>query len=298
LPGADPNGGARLSEVIVAPLEEKLTRDDRLRLLRLMVMTRLVQLRSLDLRRSRRRELSPTVIRREAIGVGAGYALVEGDRLCAPGRYLGAHLAMGLSPGSYLSACFESGTTGRPDTLEPSEAAGALSTGVDLWVLAAGMAIRSQEAEPGAVVMTIAEESATAAPGWDEMIEMAQARRLPLVIVLERTGADSQTANGHDASPELLAPEDSPLRTDIVNGGDVEAVARAARRAVEHARSGSGATLVSCVPGAGPPDPRTDETGADPAELFARRLIASGYPRTEIDAIVASALREVVTWTL
>jgi TPP-dependent pyruvate/acetoin dehydrogenase alpha subunit len=261
-----------------------------------MVLTRLVELRALGLRRTVGRELSPGVIRREAIGVGAGFALGPEDRLCAPGRYLGAHLARGLEASSYLSAYAAAGGVNRPEPLEPSEAVGALSTGVDLWVLAAGMAIGCREAEPQSVAMTIAEESAVAAPGWDELVETARMRSLPLVIVLERMWSSSgSTARASDNLPSVGT--EPPLSAEVVDGADVEAVTRAARRATERARDEKAPALVWCVPAVD--EAETDQAGrqSDPADRYARRLISSGFPRAEIDAIVEKARGEVVTWT-
>lgn len=265
----------------IAPLGAgRVTGSDRARLLRLMVLARTAEQRARSLVASED-EAAPAVQRhREAIGAGAAVALGPQDRLIAPGRYLAAHLGRG-----------DDGSVG------------ASSTAPDLVPLAVGVAFALAARRTGEVALTLLDDGALASDRWKEALALAKATRLPLVLVVEQRPPAAMNAQASLAVAEERLARQS-LLSEAVDADDPEAVLTAARAAVERARSGRGPTLVTCVAtagrrrrvawGRGGTAPRGRRT--DPVERYARRLLRSGTPRSEIEAILRSAEEEVVPW--
>src|ERR687887_1570260 len=81
-----------------------LTRDDRVQLLRYMLLMRATEERALTLYRQGKVPGSFYDGRgQEAIGVGAAFALSPRDRACILHRDLGAHFVRGVTPDRYLA---------------------------------------------------------------------------------------------------------------------------------------------------------------------------------------------------
>jgi hypothetical protein len=240
---------------------------ERARLLRLMMLARVTEQRA-RLFLDREAGAEPAARWRDAIGAGTAAALGPHDRLIAPGRYLAAHVGR-RSEGSI----------------------GGGSAAVELLPIAVGAALAIAERGSGGVVVTLLDEGAAAGERWSESLEVASARRLPLVLVVEVAEASA------GASPASApTPPPRPRLAEAVDAADPEAVLAAVRAAVERARSGGGPAVLACVtPGAA-----TVVRGArgaaihDPIELYARRLFGAGVPRREIDAVLQGAEDEVV----
>jgi TPP-dependent pyruvate/acetoin dehydrogenase alpha subunit len=230
-----------------------LTGAERMRLLRVMMLARVAEQRA-RLFLDREAGAAPAARWRDAIGAGAAAALGPYDRLIAPGRYLAAHA--GRRAGSV----------------------GGRSAAADLVPMAVGTALAIAERGSGGVVATLLDEGAMASERWSESLDLATARQLPLVLVVEAA-----------ARPPLSEP---------VDGADPEAVLTAVRAAVERARRGAGPTIVVCVTprtapaGRGPRD--LEAALCDPIELYAGRLLGVGVPRREIDAVLQEVEEEVV----
>jgi TPP-dependent pyruvate/acetoin dehydrogenase alpha subunit len=256
------------AQAIVARLPtDCLSGAERAQLLRLMMLARVTEQRA-RLFLDREAGAEPAARWRDAIGAGTAAALGAHDRLIAPGRYLAAHVGR-RSEGSI----------------------GGRSAAVDLLPIAVGAALAIAERGSGGVVVTLLDEGAMAGERWSESLEVATARRLPLVLVIEVAEASA------GASPTSTpTPPPRPQLGEAVDAADPEVVLAAVRAAVQRARRGDGPAVLACVtPGA-----VTVVRGArgaaihDPIELYARRLFGAGVPRREIDAVLQGAEDEVV----
>ena len=212
----------------------------------------------------------------EPIAAGAALALGPQDRLVAPGRFRAAHL--GRDPGP---------STGR------------FSSAPDLVPIAVGVAIAVGARDPGIVVLTLADEGAISSERWSEALALATAKRLPLVLVVERQRPAPGTGG---------AAPNQPLLGEAVDADDPEAVLSAVRAAVDRARSGKGPALVACVGAMARPlmplpwrrrseyRSETERSPSDPIERYARRLMRGGVPRKAIEGALESAEEEAATW--
>jgi TPP-dependent pyruvate/acetoin dehydrogenase alpha subunit len=270
-----------------------LTREDRVRLYRLMLMMRSAEERGLALYKQGKVPGSFYDGRgQEAICVGAAYALAPQDRLCILHRDLGAHFVRGVTPDRYLanymgrSAGVTGGKDGNMHFGDPKlGCVGMVSMLPDMAQVAVGLALAFKMRREPRVAMTFFGEGSTANGQWHEAMNFAAIQRLPVVFVLENNQFAYSTPNDLEFAVD---PVDRAraygLRAVKVDGNAVEAVFEAAAAAAEAARSGAGATLIGCetmrMHGHGAHDdmryvpPRMFEQWArrDPIERYARRL--------------------------
>ena len=241
-----------------------LTGADRKRLLRLMMLARVAEQRA-RLFLDSEAGAAPAARWRDAIGAGTAAALGPQDRLIAPGRYLAAHV-------------------GR----RPAGSIGGRSAAVDLVPIAVGAALAIAERGSDGVVVTLLDAGALAGERWSQSLELATARRLPLVLVVE-------VAEATAASPTSTPTPPRPRLGEPVDAADPEAILAAVRAAVELARRGDGPVVLACVAPAAVSVVRDAREAAihDPIELYARRLFGAGVPRREIDAVLQDAEEEV-----
>jgi pyruvate dehydrogenase E1 component alpha subunit len=113
--------------------------------------------------------------------------------------------------------------------------------------IAAGAAWAAQARGSGQVAVAFFGDGATNIGAFHEALNLAAVWNLPVVFVcennlyMEYTPIDSVTAVPNPAADRAAA---YGLEGIIIDGNDVEAVYRAARRAIEHARGGGGPQLI------------------------------------------------------
>jgi TPP-dependent pyruvate/acetoin dehydrogenase alpha subunit len=249
-----------LSEVSAASgatLEARggLTREDRTRLFRFMVMMRLSEERAITLYRQGKVPGSfYDGCGQEAISVGSAYVLGPEDRMCILHRDLGAHFVRGVTPDRYFANYMgrAGGVTGGKDgNMHFGDrrlgAVGMVSMLPDMAQVATGIALAFKMRGEPRVAMTYFGEGATANGQSHEAMNFAGIHRLPIVFILENNQFAYSTPN------ELEFAADPVERAGTygfpgmkVDGNDVEAVFEASREAVERARDGEGPTLIEC----------------------------------------------------
>jgi TPP-dependent pyruvate/acetoin dehydrogenase alpha subunit len=305
LEAASPSRSSRREGV-----SDALTREDRVLLLRYMLMMRLSEERGLTLYKQGKVPGSfYDGCGQEAVSVGAAFALGPRDRMCILHRDLGAHFVRGVTPDRYLANYMgrEGGVTGgRDGNMHFGDRAlgcvGMVSMLPDMAQVATGMALAfKMRAEPR-VAMTFFGEGSTANGQWHEAMNFAGIHRLPIVFVLE----NNQFA--YSTPTELEFAVDPVRRAKgygfpgmSVDGNDVEAVFEVARVAADRARAGDGPTLIECqtmrMHGHGAhddmsyvPDELLEEwSRRDPIDLFERRLADEhGFDSDEVEGIRAS----------
>ena len=156
----------------------------------------------------------------------------------------------------------------------------------------------------GQVAVCFFGDGTTNIGSFHEALNMAAVWKAPVVFVcennqyMEYTPIRDVTAVEHPAADRASA---YGLESILVDGNDVEAVHRMARKAIDLARSGGGPSLVEAVtyrhgghsradPGKYRPDAEVAEWKArDPLPAYRKQLLAEGVEAAELDALDAAA---------
>ncbi|MBX5469435.1 MAG: thiamine pyrophosphate-dependent dehydrogenase E1 component subunit alpha [Thermoleophilaceae bacterium] len=297
----------------------ELTGDDRIALLRYMLLMRATEERGLTLYRQGKVPGSFYDGRgQEAVSVGSAFALGPRDRACILHRDLGAHLIRGVRPGRVLAQMMgrASGVTaGKDGNMHFGDrelgCVGMVSMLPDMALVACGLAIAFQMRREPRVAMTWFGDGATANGQCHEAMNVAGVRRLPVVFVLENNQFAYSTPNEREfAVDPVRRAEVYGFPGVKVDGNDVEAVFFAAAEAVERARRGGGPTLIECetmrMHGHGAHDdmryvPRElleRWAARDPIDAYERKLRADGVDTDAIRAAVKAEVDAEAEWAL
>jgi TPP-dependent pyruvate/acetoin dehydrogenase alpha subunit len=247
------------TELRVRPDAERtdaaLTTEDRLALLRYMLLMRLSEERALKLYKQGKVPGSfYDGCGQEAISVGAAFALAPEDRLCILHRDLGAHFVRGLPPDRYMANYMgrAGGVTGGKDGNmhfgdRSLGCVGMVSMLPDMALVANGLALAFKLRSEPRVALTFFGEGSTANGQWHEAMNLAGVQRLPVVFMLENNQFAYSTPNRLEfAVDPIERAETYGFEGVSVDGNDVEATFAAANAAVERARAGGGPTLIEC----------------------------------------------------
>jgi TPP-dependent pyruvate/acetoin dehydrogenase alpha subunit len=292
-----------------------LTRDDRVLLLRYMLLMRLSEERGLTLYKQGKVPGSfYDGCGQEAISVGASFVLGPRDRLCILHRDLGAHFVRGVTPDRYLANYMgrAGGVTGGKDgNMHFGDrrlgCVGMVSMLPDMAQVATGIAMAFKMRREPHVAMTFFGEGATANGQFHEALNFAGIHTLPVVFVLENNKfAYSTPTELEYAVDPVERAEGYGLHGASVDGNDVEAVFETARQAAERARGGAGPTLIEChtmrMHGHGahddmryvPEELFEEWRRRDPIERYERQLTEKhGFDSEELQAIREDTEREV-----
>ncbi len=239
------------------PVEvQHLTLEDRIWLLRAMLLMRGLEERAMSLYRQGKVPGSfYDGFGQEAVSAGAAFAMAPADRLCVLHRDLAAHLVRGVSParvlGQYLGRA--TGITGgRDGNVHFGDfrlgCVGMVSMLPDMMLVATGMAMAFKLRGERRCALTWFGDGSTSRGDFHEAMNWAGVQKLPVVFVLENnqyaysTPLDKQFA----VDPVERAAAYGFVGV-TVDGNDVEAVFEAARAARERALAGEGPTLIEAV---------------------------------------------------
>lgn len=247
---AEPLAPSDLADHVAAGL----TRDDLVRMYRLMRLTRSVEdrVRSMYLQG----KLQGAVYSssgQEGTAVASAYALGPGD-YCAPLiRDLGASFTRGIEPWRIFAQWLgrTGGPTGGRDgnlhfgSLEHGVLAPISMLGATI-PLCAGIALAATQRGEERIALAYIGDGGTNTGDFHEGLNFAAALRLPLIVIVEDNGfAYSTPVSKHvaiRAFAERAAAYGIPGVT--ADGNDVVDVYRVTRQAVERARNGEGPTLI------------------------------------------------------
>ncbi len=235
---------------------EFLSPEDRVELLRYMLLMRGIEERAMNLYRQGKVPGSfYDGYGQEAVSVGPAFAMAAEDRLCILHRDLGAHLVRGVTParifGQYMGRA--GGVTGgRDGNVHFGDwrlgCVGMVSMLPDMMLVATGMAMAFRIRGEKRVALTWFGDGSTSRGDFHEAMNWAGVQRLPVIFVLENnqyaysTPLEQQFA----VDPvERAAAYGFPGVT--VDGNDPEAMFEATRQARERAVSGEGPTLIEAV---------------------------------------------------
>jgi TPP-dependent pyruvate/acetoin dehydrogenase alpha subunit len=235
---------------------EHLKTEDRVGLLRAMMMMRGIEERAMTLYRQGKVPGSfYDGFGQEAVSAGATWAMAARDRLCVLHRDLAAHVIRGV-PSARIFAQYmgrDGGITrGRDGNVHFGDrtvgCVGMVSMLPDMMLVATGLAMAFKMRGEQRVALTWFGDGSTSRGDFHEAMNWAGVQKLPVIFVLENnqyaysTPLEQQFA----VNPvERAAAYGFPGRS--VDGNDPEQVFEGVREARERALAGEGPTLIEAV---------------------------------------------------
>jgi TPP-dependent pyruvate/acetoin dehydrogenase alpha subunit len=234
---------------------EHLTRDDRVALLRYMLLMRGIEERAMTLYRQGKVPGSfYDGFGQEAVSAGAAFAMGPKDRLCVLHRDLAAHLVRGVTParifGQYMARA-GGVNAGRDGNVHFGDwrlgCVGMVSMLPDMMLVATGMAMAFKLRHEQRCALTWFGDGSTSRGDFHEAMNWAGVQKLPVVFVLENNQfAYSTPLEAQFAVDPVHRAEGYGFPGWSVDGNDVEAVFEATREARDRALAGEGPTLIAC----------------------------------------------------
>ena len=237
-------------------VSEHLTLDDRIALLRYMLLMRGIEERAMNLYRQGKVPGSfYDGYGQEAVSVGATFAMSAQDRLCVLHRDLGAHLIRGVTPGRILGQYMgrDGGITGgRDGNVHFGDyrlgCVGMVSMLPDMMLVATGMAMAFKLRHERRCAITWFGDGSTSRGDFHEAMNWAGVQKLPVIFVLENNQyAYSTPLEAQFAVDPVERAAAYGFPGVKVDGNDVEAMFEATRIARERALAGEGPTLIEAV---------------------------------------------------
>jgi TPP-dependent pyruvate/acetoin dehydrogenase alpha subunit len=191
----------------------------------------------------------------EATAVGSAYALDKshGDILSPLTRDMGAMMVMGVRPREVFSQYLwraDAMSRGRDQNIHITDLKrGFIGTVSPLGTLVAvmsGVVLATRMQKKKTVGMVYIGDGATSTGAFHEAVNFASVQNLPLVIIGESNGYAYSTPTVKQMRILNLADRVKAygMPSEIVDGNDVVAVYRSAKRAVGRARDGAGPTFI------------------------------------------------------
>jgi TPP-dependent pyruvate/acetoin dehydrogenase alpha subunit len=252
-------------------------------------------------------------IGQEAIPTGIIGELRPDDQVFATYRGHGEAIAKGVDPTAMMAELMtrETGVCkGKGGSMHLSEpSVGLISTNAIVAghiPMAGGAALAIQRRGGEQVVVCFFGDGASCEGEFFETLNMAQLWKLPLIFVCSNNGmAISVPSELSQSTPDIAdRARGCGMSAEILDGNDVVAVGAAMRRAVAHARSGTGPYFLECktvrwerhsafaAGGADQEAAKRKRESVDPIIRFRRALEAWGVASgSELDAIDAEELQ-------
>jgi len=191
----------------------------------------------------------------EAATVGAAYMLNDDDCVVPQHRDLGMHLVRGTSPRAVMCQWLARGTSptlGRDNALHIGDMHHGIAPSISMLgeslPVACGIALTMKMLKRSTIVLAPCGDGATNTGPFHEALNFASVQRLPIVFIIENNGYAYSTPTQKEFAIQNLADRALAygMPGETVDGNDVLAVIEAVTRAVQHARSGKGPSLVEC----------------------------------------------------
>jgi pyruvate dehydrogenase E1 component alpha subunit len=235
---------------------EYLTLEDRVWLLRAMLLMRGIEERAMTLYRQGKVPGSfYDGYGQEAVSAGAAFAMAPEDRLCILHRDLAAHIIRGVTPTRILAQYLGRAngiTAGRDGNVHFGDyrlgCVGMVSMLPDMILVATGMAMAFKIRGERRCALTWFGDGSTSRGDFHEAMNWAGVQKLPVVFVLENNQyAYSTPLDKQFAVDPVERAAAYGLIGLTVDGNDVEAMFEATRAARERALAGDGPTLIEAV---------------------------------------------------
>ncbi len=295
---------------------EHLSSEDRVSLLRFMLLMRGIEERTMTLYRQGKVPGSfYDGYGQEAVSAGAAFAMGPRDRLCILHRDLAAHLVRGVDPKRIFAQYMGRAggvTEGREGNVHFGDrhlgCVGMVSMLPDMMLVATGMAMAFKLRGEQRCALTWVGDGATSRGDFHEAMNWAAVQQLPVIFVLE----NNQYAYSTPLHLQFAVDPVERARTygfpgQRVDGNDVEAMFEATRRARERAIAGAGPTLIEAVTmrmhgHAAHDDMRYVPTELveqwrerDPIDRQERRVAALGVDVGELRELVAGEIEQAAS---
>jgi TPP-dependent pyruvate/acetoin dehydrogenase alpha subunit len=298
---------------------EHLQLEDRIWLLRAMLLMRGIEERAMSLYRQGKVPGSfYDGFGQEAVSAGAAFAMAPEDRLCILHRDLAAHVIRGVTPSRILSQYMgrAAGVTGgRDGNVHFGDwklgCVGMVSMLPDMMLVATGMAMAFKLRGERRCALTWFGDGSTSRGDFHEAMNWAGVQKLPVVFVLENNQYAYSTPVDKQYAVDPVQRATAYGFTGVtVDGNDCEAMFEVTREARERALSGNGPTLIEAVTmrmhGHAahddmkyvPAEQVQEWKQRDPIERQEKRLSALGVDVEALRAEVSSELDAAVTEAL
>jgi TPP-dependent pyruvate/acetoin dehydrogenase alpha subunit len=213
----------------------------------------------------------------EAISIATAIHMLEDDVVAPSHRDMGVFLMRGITPRRIIAQYMgrKTGLTGGKDG---NMHMGDMNHNVIAFVshladnvpVSAGVALAFKQRGEKRVALCYHGEGATSRGDWHEGINLASVHKLPVVYFVNNNAYAYSTpqelqmaiADVADRAPGYGIPG------DVVDGNDVVAVYHAAKKAIDHARSGGGPSLVEFKTFRMTGHSAHDDAGYVPDEMF------------------------------
>jgi TPP-dependent pyruvate/acetoin dehydrogenase alpha subunit len=241
---------------VPALVSEHLTLDDRVGLLRAMLLMRGIEERAMLLYRQGKVPGSfYDGFGQEAVSAGPAWAMAATDRLCVLHRDLAAHVIRGVTPVRILAQYMgrEGGITrGRDGNVHFGDrrlgCVGMVSMLPDMMLVATGMAMAFKLRSEPRVALTWFGDGSTSRGDFHEAMNWAGVQRLPVIFVLENNQyAYSTPLDQQFAVDPVERAAGYGFPGTRVDGNDPESMFEATRLARERALAGEGPSLIEAV---------------------------------------------------
>ncbi len=290
---------------------EHLTLEDRVWLLRAMLLMRGIEERAMTLYRQGKVPGSfYDGYGQEAVSAGPAFAMAPEDRLCILHRDLAAHIIRGVTPTRILAQYLarEAGITrGRDGNVHFGDrklgCVGMVSMLPDMMLVATGMAMAFNLRGERRCAMTWFGDGSTSRGDFHEAMNWAGVQKLPVIFILENNQyAYSTPLDKQFAVDPIERAAAYGFVGVTVDGNDVEAMFAASFEARARALAGDGPTLIEAVTmrmhGHAahddmkyvPKDLVEQWRGRDPIDRHQARLRAAGV---DVDQLRASVQAEI-----
>jgi pyruvate dehydrogenase E1 component alpha subunit len=285
--------------------------QDRIALLRFMVMMRGLEERAMTLYRQGKVPGSfYDGYGQEAVSAGPAFAMAPEDRLCILHRDLAAHLVRGVTPARVLAQYMGRATGitgGRDGNVHFGDrtvgCVGMVSMLPDMMLVATGMAMAFKLRREQRCAITWFGDGSTSRGDFHEALNWAGVQKLPVIFVLENNQYAYSTPLSKQFAVDPVERAAAYGLTGVtVDGNDVEAMFEATFAARARALAGEGPTLIEAVTmrmhGHAAhddmkyvPKEQVEEWRArDPIDRQSARLAAAGVDVDELRASVSAEI--------
>ena len=192
----------------------------------------------------------------EADSVGSAYALERRDILSPLIRNLGSMLVKGATPLEILRQYMAKGdspTRGRELNIHFGDTErgfiGQISPLGDMVPVMAGVTLSFKMRGEDRVGLVYVGDGATSTGAFHEGINFAAVQRCPLVVIVENNGYAYSTPTARQSAVKQFVDKavGYGIPGEQADGNDVLAVFDVTKRAVDHARTGGGVTLIELM---------------------------------------------------
>jgi pyruvate dehydrogenase E1 component alpha subunit len=230
--------------------------DDRVLLLRAMLMMRALEERAMSLYRQGKVPGSfYDGFGQEAISAGGAFAMGPSDGLCILHRDLAAHVVRGVTPTRIIAQYLGRAggvTGGRDGNVHFGDhnlgCVGMVSMLPDMMMVATGMAMAFKLRGERRCAITWFGDGSTSRGDFHEAMNWAGVQKLPVVFVLENNQyAYSTPVDKQFAVDPVARAEGYGFAGVTVDGNDVEAMFETTLEARKRALNGEGPTLIEAV---------------------------------------------------